>query len=198
MSFSWLHDCNLQVCQIGSTKGGILLNVLVVEDFAPFRQVICTILRINPEIQFIAEVGDGLEAVEKAAELQPDLILTDIGLPGLNGIEAARRIKLLSPRSKLIFMSQESAVDVVREAFVAGASGYVVKIDATKELLGAVDSVLAGKHFVGTRFAGQDFVRTMGGCISDPKGESQSGDISRDQEAPAPQVSFSKTEISRR
>lgn len=145
-----------------------MLTVLVVEDFQPFRQILCTVLRSNPQIQLIAEVGDGLRAVERASELQPDLILTDIGLPGLNGIEAARRMKLLSPYSKLIFVSQESAVAVVREAFVAGASGYVVKTDAAKELLAAVDAVLAGKHFVGNRFAGYDFVRTAGTGISDP------------------------------
>jgi DNA-binding NarL/FixJ family response regulator len=124
-------------------------------------------LRNNPQIQFITEVADGLQAVEKARELQPDLILTDIGLPGLNGIEAARRIKILSPRSKLIFVSQQSAVDVVREAFRAGASGYVVKSDAGGELLAALDAVLAGKHFVGNRLAGQDIVGTRDGSISD-------------------------------
>jgi DNA-binding NarL/FixJ family response regulator len=118
-------------------------------------------LQSSLQIQLIAQVGDGLQAVEKARELQPDLILTDIGLPGLNGIEAARRIKLLSPRSKLIFVSQESAVDVVREAFEAGASGYVVKTDVAGELSAAVNAVLAGKRFVGNRFAGQDVVGTM-------------------------------------
>jgi DNA-binding NarL/FixJ family response regulator len=137
-----------------------LLTVLVVEDFEPFRQLLCTMLRINPQIQFITEVGDGLQAVEKARELQPDLILTDIGLPSLNGIEAARWIKILSPRSKLIFVSQEFAVDVVREAFGVGASGYVVKTDVGGELLAAVDAVLAGKHFVSNRFAGQDVFGT--------------------------------------
>lgn len=159
---------NLQVCRIASPKGGVLLTVLVVEDFEPFRQLLCTILRINPQIQFITEVGDGLQAVEKARELQPDLILTDIGLPSLNGIEAARRIKRLSPRSKLIFVSQESAVDVVREAFGAGASGYVVKTDAARELLDALNAVLAGKHFVGNRFADRDLVEATNGRISHP------------------------------
>jgi CheY-like chemotaxis protein len=125
-------------------------------------------LRINPHIQFITEVEDGLQAVEKARELQPDLILTDIGLPGLNGIEAARRIKRLSPRSKLIFVSQESAFDVVREAFEAGASGYVVKTDAAAELLTALDAVLAGKHFVGNRFADRDLVGATEERIPEP------------------------------
>jgi CheY-like chemotaxis protein len=119
-------------------------------------------LRTNAQVQSITEVGDGLQAVEKALELQPDLILTDIGLPGLNGIEAARQMRLLSPRSKLIFVSQESDVDVVREALAAGASGYVVKSDVAGELSAALDAVLAGKSFVGKRFAGQDLVGSTG------------------------------------
>jgi DNA-binding NarL/FixJ family response regulator len=113
-------------------------------------------LRTNPQVQFIAEADNGLQAVEKARALQFDLILTDIGLPGLNGIEAARQIKRLSPRTKLIFVSGESDVDVVREAFGAGASGYVLKSDVAGQLLAALDAVLAGRHFVGSRFAGQD------------------------------------------
>jgi DNA-binding NarL/FixJ family response regulator len=126
-------------------------------------------LRTNPQVQFIAEADDGLQAVEKARALQFDLILTDVGLPGLNGIEAARQIKRLSPRSKLIFVSQESDLDVVREAFAAGASGYVVKSDVAGELLAAVDAVLAGKHFVGNRFAGQYLVGTTDARIPDSK-----------------------------
>jgi CheY-like chemotaxis protein len=126
-------------------------------------------LRTNPQVQFIAEAGNGLQAVEKARALQFDLILTDVGLPGLNGIEVARQIKRLSPRSKLIFVSQESDLDVVREAFRAGASGYVVKSDVAAELLAALDAVLAGKHFVGNRFAGQDLVGTTDARIPDAK-----------------------------
>src|SRR5271169_4770234 len=74
-----------------------LVRVLVVEDFAPFRQFICSMLEKRPELQVIGRVSDGLEAVQKAEELQPDLILLDIGLPTLSGIEAARRIRKLSP-----------------------------------------------------------------------------------------------------
>jgi DNA-binding NarL/FixJ family response regulator len=163
-----LHDRNLQTCKMRSTKGGALLTVLVVEDFAPFRQLLCKMLRTNPQVKFITEVGDGLQAVAKARELQPDLILSDIGLPGLNGIEAARQMKRLSPRTKLIFVSQESDVDVVREAFGAGASGYVVKSDVAGELLAALEAVLAGKHFVGRRFANQNFVGPAEGLIPQP------------------------------
>lgn len=133
-------------------------RVLVVEDSEPYRKFICSTLTETPELQIVAEVSDGLRAIRKADELQPDLIVLDIGLPSLNGIEAARRIGELSPESKILFVSQESSADVVQEALWAGARGYIVKTDAGNELLDAVSTVLRGKLFVGRRFAGHDFV----------------------------------------
>ena len=108
-------------------------------------------------MQVIGVASDGLEAVQKAEELQPDLILLDIGLPSLNGIEVARQIRKLSPKSKILFVSQESSADVVQEALRLGAHGYVVKIDARRELLEGVNAVLRGEQFVSARFAGHDF-----------------------------------------
>jgi DNA-binding NarL/FixJ family response regulator len=96
------------------------VRVLVVEDHASFLRFICSTLETRPELQVIGIVSDGLEAVQKAKELQPDLILLDIGLPTLNGIEAARRIAKLSPESKILFVSQESSADIVREALNVG------------------------------------------------------------------------------
>jgi DNA-binding NarL/FixJ family response regulator len=125
------------------------LRVLVVEDFTPFRRVICSILGKKSDLQVICEVSDGLEAVQKAQDLQPDLILLDIGLPGLNGIEAARRIRKVAPDSKIIFLSQETSPDVMREALSLGAWGYVGKTRAGSELLHAVEAVIAEKQFVG-------------------------------------------------
>ena len=130
----------------------------MVEDSEPFRNFICSTLRQRPELQLIGEVSDGLQAVRTAKELQPDLIVLDIGLPSLNGIEAARRIRKLSPKSKILFVSQESSADVVQEALGTGAHGYVVKTDAGKELVECVNAVLRGERFVGRRFAGHDFV----------------------------------------
>jgi DNA-binding NarL/FixJ family response regulator len=98
-----------------------------VEDSPPFRRFICSTLGERPDLRVVAEVSDGLEAVQKAAELKPDLILLDIGLPTLNGIEAARQIRELSPESKIVFLSQETSADVVEEALSTGAWGYVVK-----------------------------------------------------------------------
>ncbi len=127
------------------------VRVLVVEDFVPFRQFISSRLATRRDLQVICEVSDGLEAVQKAVELKPDLILLDIALPSLNGIEAARRIRTLAPESKIIFLSQESSPDVVQEAFSLGAQGYVVKAKAGSELLDAVDAVISGKKFIGSK-----------------------------------------------
>jgi DNA-binding NarL/FixJ family response regulator len=136
-------------------------RVLVVEDFEPFRKLFCSALGKRPELQVVGEIIDGLEAVQKAEELQPDLIVLDIGLPSLNGIEVARQIRKLSPNSKILFVSQESSADVVQEVLRTGASGYVVKTDAGVELLAAVDAVLQGGRFVGKRYSGHDFVRPL-------------------------------------
>jgi len=101
------------------------------------------------DLQVICEASDGLEAVHSAEELKPDLILLDIGLPTLNGIEAARQIRQLCPESKIIFVSQESDADIVQEALSFGALGYVVKTMAGVELLTAIEAVCRGRLFVG-------------------------------------------------
>lgn len=137
------------------TSGSVRL--LIVEDYEPFRRFVCSTLAKRTEFQ-VSEASDGLEAVQRTEKLHPDLIVLDIGLPSLNGVEAARRIRKLSPESKILFVSQESSADVVREALRAGARGYVVKADAGSELLEAVNTVLRGDRFVGRRFAGHDFV----------------------------------------
>lgn len=124
------------------------VRVLVVEDYEPFRRFVCTTLARRPELQIVGEISDGLEAVRKAEELQPDLILLDIGLPTLNGIEAARRIRKLAPESKIIFVTQESSADVIEESLRLGAVGYVTKTHAASDLLAAVESVRQGKKFV--------------------------------------------------
>jgi DNA-binding NarL/FixJ family response regulator len=125
------------------------VRVLVVDDYEPFRRFVCSTLRKRPEWQVVGEVSDGLEAVQKAVDLRPDLILLDIGLPGLNGIEVARRVHKVIPECKVLFLSQESSADVAQEALNSGAKGYVVKAHAARELLLAVDAVLQGEQFFG-------------------------------------------------
>jgi DNA-binding NarL/FixJ family response regulator len=153
------------------SKGGNLeissRRVLVVEDSEPFRKFICSTLGKRPELQIVGEVSDGLEAVQKAEELQPDLILLDIGLPSLGGIEAARRIRELSPQSRILFVSQDSSVHVVQGALAEGAKGYVVKTDARRELLTAMSAVLRGEQFVSRRLSGHDFFGASDARVSE-------------------------------
>lgn len=125
-----------------------LHRILVVDDFEPFRRFVCSALQQRADFHVIGQAADGVEAVRQAQELQPDLILLDIGLPSLNGIDACRQIRKRSPTSKILFVSQESSAEVMREAFRLGASGYLVKSDAIGELLPAVDAVLQGTPFV--------------------------------------------------
>jgi DNA-binding NarL/FixJ family response regulator len=124
------------------------IRVLVVEDFEPYRQFIASKLEGRRDLQVIGEASDGLEAAQKAEELKPDLILLDIGLPRLNGIEASHRISTVVPGAKILFVTQNNDADVVRALLGNGVSGYVLKVDANTELLPAVDAVLQGEQFV--------------------------------------------------
>jgi len=135
-------------------------SILVADDFEGWRRQVRSLLRARPEWQVIAEASDGSEAVQQAEELQSDLIVLDIGLPKLNGIEAARRIRQRSPSSKIIFLSQNSNLDVVRAALDTGALGYVCKTDARRELLPAMDAVLRGKQFVSSSLKDYQFTET--------------------------------------
>jgi CheY-like chemotaxis protein len=128
-------------------------------------------------LRVVAVASDGLEAVLKSEELQPDLILLDIGLPTISGIEAARRIRKVAPKSKILFCSQEGDVDVARMALSEGGHGYVVKSDANNELFPAVEAVMQGKKFVSCRLAGPASTNLM---------DSQMGDALRTEDAIAP------------
>lgn len=124
------------------------LRALVVEDFLPMRRVICYELRNIPELQTIVEAENGEEAVRQATKVQPHLVVMDIGLPNMNGIEAARRILEVSPQSKILFLSQETSVEIIQEALATGAKGYVLKMHIGKCLLPAVQAVLRGETAV--------------------------------------------------
>jgi DNA-binding NarL/FixJ family response regulator len=132
------------------------IRLLVVDDYEPWRRFLRLTLLAREKFEVIGEIFDGLEAVQKTQELQPDLILLDIGLPNLNGIEVARRIRELSPRSKVLFVSEIRDRDVAQEALRTGAGGYVVKSDAASDLLPAVEAILQGKQFVSFSLAGHD------------------------------------------
>ena len=124
------------------------VRILVVDDFALFRQFIVELLGMRPEMQVVGEARDGLEAVHRAVELRPDVILLDTHLPNLNGVEVARQLRSLAPESKIIFLTHEFSADVVEDAFRQGARGYVTKTRAQADLFGAVEAVTSGNTFV--------------------------------------------------
>jgi CheY-like chemotaxis protein len=135
-------------------------TVLAVDDNEPFRRLVCSMLESRTDLQVIGEASDGLEAIQKAKELQPDLILLDIGLPKVNGIEATPQIRQVSPRSQVIFVSQENSLDVAQAALDTGAMGYIYKPRANSDLLRAIDAVLGDQHFIGSGLKSREGVHT--------------------------------------
>jgi DNA-binding NarL/FixJ family response regulator len=111
------------------------ISILVVDDYEDWRNCVRSLLRARPELQIVCEVSDGLEAVQKAAELKPDLVLLDIGLPRLNGIEAAQRMRAVSPESQIVFLTTDNSKDTEQAALSTGAQGYVHKSRAQSDLL---------------------------------------------------------------
>ena len=130
-----------------------VVRVLVVDDFEPFRYFVRTTLQTRPGLQVVGEASDGLEAIQKAEELRPRLILLDIGLPALNGNDAAHRISTLLPDAVTLFVSHNNDANVVAGALSDGAKGYILKPDSIRELLPAVDALLRGEHFASTGVA---------------------------------------------
>jgi two-component system, NarL family, response regulator NreC len=132
-----------------------VIRILVVDDHAVIRRAICSLLSNDPILDVVCQTADGEQAVLKAEELQPDLVLLDITLPGISGIEAARRIRSVSPNSRIIFLSQHDSRQMVEDAVRAGGHGYVAKMDAGSDLLKAIRAVREGKRFVSQRIASQ-------------------------------------------
>jgi len=134
-----LHEVNPAVASI---------RILLVEDFEPFRRVVRSMLESRTDLTIIAEAVDGLEAVEKAKLLKPDLILLDIGLPKRNGISAARQIVVDSPASKILFISLEASPETVQAAFGVGAQGYIHKLSVEADLIPAIEALVAGRQYI--------------------------------------------------
>jgi DNA-binding NarL/FixJ family response regulator len=124
------------------------IQVLLVEDHEVARKGIRSVLSGDANLKIVGEVSQGEEAVKKAQELKPKIVLLDISLPGISGIQAARQIKANCPDCLIIFLSQHDSLQIARDALSIGAQGYVVKSDAGRDLLTAIDTVLEGKTFV--------------------------------------------------
>jgi DNA-binding NarL/FixJ family response regulator len=126
---------------------------LIVDDSPGWRRSVRSLLQKQLDLEIIGECSDGLEAVQKSEELQPDLVLLDIGLPNLNGVEAARQIRKIAPASRILFLTSYRWPEIVHAATSVGALGFVLKLNASRELLPAIRTVLRDQQFIGTGFS---------------------------------------------
>jgi DNA-binding NarL/FixJ family response regulator len=125
------------------------VRILVVEDFEPFRRYLHSRLQEVIGMEVVGDTGDGIEAIRKAKQLQPDLTFIDVGISSISGIEAASQILNVSPHSKILFISQQSSPEIVDAALSIG-DGYLLKSDSERELMNAIESVLQGRKFRST------------------------------------------------
>jgi DNA-binding NarL/FixJ family response regulator len=123
-------------------------SVLVVDDYAAWRERVCLEVQTSARWRIVGEAADGLEAVRQAGALAPDLILLDIGLPSLNGLDAARRIIAANSAARILFLSEHRAWTIVEAACATGARGYLCKSEGGARLLAAMEAVMAGVRFV--------------------------------------------------
>lgn len=121
-------------------------SILIVDDSAEWRTRVREMLQEQPELQIVAEACGGLEAVHRATQLNPDLIFLDLGLPVMNGLDAADKIRRVSPQSRIVFLTQENDADIRDAALETGAHGYVLKMNATSQLLSTIAAVLRNGH----------------------------------------------------
>jgi DNA-binding NarL/FixJ family response regulator len=135
-------------------RTSLIYRVLVVDDYEPWRRHIESAIGASPRWQVVGEAADGLDAVHKAEVLRPDLILLDIGLPVLNGIEAARQILARDAHRRILFLSQNPSWAVVEAALGTGGPGYVLKSDAGRDLLSAMEAVVEGQRFISRSLTG--------------------------------------------
>ena len=124
-----------------------LVRILIVDDFEPWRRAVRSILARDEDLEVVGESSDGLDAVQKSEELQPDLVLLDIHLPKMNGLDAARLIHNVSPATKILFLSSYHGVEIMQEALKVGA-GFVVKADASRDLMPIVKAIVRNEPFV--------------------------------------------------
>lgn len=125
-----------------------LVRALVADNFEPWRQMICDLLEEAPDLIVVRLASNGPDVLRQVKEVQPDLLILDIELPGLNGIDGVRLIHELCPTTKILFLSLNSEGKLVRACLEAGANGYVLKTDVLGDLVAGIRTVIAGKQFV--------------------------------------------------
>ena len=129
------------------------VRILVVDDMAFWRETVCSMLRNEPSFEIICEVVDGQQAVLMADRLRPTIVLLDIGLPRMSGLDAAIWIQKLAPNTRIVFLTEQSDLDVVHAALKVGC-GYVLKSDAAADLVPAIHSVARGETFISRQLTG--------------------------------------------
>lgn len=140
------------------------VRILVVEDCQQYRRFIYELLEKQPGYEIIAAASDGRMAVKNAEQLKPELVLLDIGLPWLNGMEATRQIRCVSPYSKILIVTENRNIAVARAAFRLGANGYLIKSDAQRQLLTAIEAVRSGKKFISDKMRQHQFGDEFEAC----------------------------------
>lgn len=134
------------------------IRIMLVDDVKSWRLSVSSMLRVEPSFEVVFEASDGLKAVQAAEKLQPAVVLLDIGLPGLNGIEAGGWIHRVAPSAKIVFVTMERDPDIVEAARKLGAWGYVLKSNAARELVAAIQSVVRGEKFLSRSLDRQRFM----------------------------------------
>ena len=124
------------------------IRILIVEDRTIVREGLCLLVSSNPDYTIVGEAEDGRKAIKAAAELKPDLILTDLTMPNMNGMEAIREIKRQFPEMKILVLTVHDSEEFILASLQAGADGYVLKEATQSELMVAIESVLDGKRFI--------------------------------------------------
>lgn len=123
-------------------------RILIVDNFPTWRGLIKTLLALTPEWQLAGEASNGPEAEARVRELRPDIVLLEIDLPVIDGIQLARRLHAEYPETRLVFLTTENSPEMAEFALSAGALGYVLKVSVVEELLLALNAVMANKRFI--------------------------------------------------
>ncbi|MEO7368252.1 MAG: response regulator transcription factor [Gemmatimonadaceae bacterium] len=147
-------------------------RILIVDDHAVVRRGVRALLESQDGWEVCGEADNGLEAIEKAAELKPDLVVLDVSLPGLNGLDATPQILKASPNTEVLALTMHHSEELVRQVLRSGAKGYVLKSDADHSLVEAIESVRQHKPFVTnavTEFALDSYLRGNSGEMEVPK-----------------------------